>query len=415
VKEYNIQKFCRLCNSKLLINFIDFGKVPIGNNLLKKYDSSLKAKKYPLKVKRCTSCGHFQLSHIINKKILYTKNYTYLSGVAKDFIKHFEKYSNFIKKNYLKNMKNKKILDIGSNDGTCLKFFKNLGAIVVGIDPAKKASIIANKQGITTFNNFFNNETHKIIKKKYSTFDLITSHNVLAHVENNQFIFQKIYELLKPNGIFVFEVGYFIDVLKNNYFDTIYHEHLDYHHCSPLLLFLKNIGFSVIEISRNNAQGGSIRVISKKLKQQKTGRSVLKFLKNEKIYLKNKENYILNWQNNNLKKINNFQKLVEYEMKFNKKIIGYGSPTKIVLLLKLSNLDSRNIKFIHEDNHLKLNKFLPTTGIPIKKININNLKNIDVIIIFAWNFSKNIINNIKKYKKNIKIIIPLPKPKIIKI
>ena len=253
---------CRLCSKKNLELIIDFNKIPIGNNYQKKLSYAIKAKTYHLCLKRCNDCGHFQLGHIVDKKILYATNYTYLSGVTKTFLNHFELYSKFIIKKI--NLKQKSlVLDIGSNDGSCLKYFKKLKMQTLGIDPAKNPSEIANKNGIRTINSFFDYKSVSLILNKFGKVDFITSHNVFAHVENFQELIKNTKYVLKNNGYLCFEIGYFKEVLKNNYFDTIYHEHIDYHHASPLTLFLNSVGYSVIHISVNKIQGGSIRILCK--------------------------------------------------------------------------------------------------------------------------------------------------------
>ncbi len=415
MKKVKFNKKCRLCRSRELKKFINFGKIPLGNNLLKNFTFAKKADQYNLTVVQCNNCNHYQLSHFVNKKILYAKNYTYLTGIGKDFILHFKMYVKFIKKNYIKNLANKKILDVGSNDGTCLKNFKIYGSNVIGVDPASSAAKIAKKNGIKTINSFFDSKTVEFLKKKYAEFDLITSHNVLAHVEDINFIFKNIFNLLKINGYFIFEVGYFVDVVRNNYFDTIYHEHLDYHHCKPLVPFLNKIGFSVIDILKINAQGGSIRIVTKKNKIVNNSKSVKNFIyKEKKLILKNK--YLFDeWSKINKVKMNTFRKLIISQYLSKKYIIGYGAPTKVVLLLKMANISSKHIKFIHEDNKLKLKRFLPNSGIPILKLNKKNISKVDVVVIFAWNFKENIINNLKKYNKELLVIVPLPEPRIIKI
>ena len=115
---------------------------------------------------------------------------------------------------------------------------------VIGVDPAKKPCEIANSSGINTINSFFNKKTASKIKKKYGQLDFITSHNVLAHTENIQEIFLSIFDLLKEDAYFCFEIGYFKEVVKHNLFDTIYHEHLDYHHAKPLVKLLQNVGLA---------------------------------------------------------------------------------------------------------------------------------------------------------------------------
>ena len=404
---------CRLCDSKKIKQIYNFGLIPLGNNLQKFRLQSINCKKYPLSLMQCSKCNHFQLSISINPKILYAKNYTYLTGVTKTFKKHFSDYSNWIIKK-CKIKKGSLILDIGSNDGTCLNYFKKNKMKVIGIDPAKKPCQIANTNGIKTINNFFNKKTSSRIQKNYGQFDFITSHNVLAHTENIQEIFLSIFNLLKEDAYFCFEIGYFKEVVKHNLFDTIYHEHLDYHHATPLVKLLQSIGFSIIDLSTNKIQGGTLRLLLQKRKLKTKIKKVDKFIKQEEKFFKkiNIKNKFQNFKET-LLKLNLF---IRKEIGKNKNIYAYGSPTKASLLLINSKLNINMIKNSFEDNPLKCNKYIPGTDIKImntKKIKIDLGS---VIIILAWNFSKEIEMRLKSQNiRNAKLFIPLPKVNIRKI
>ena len=409
----NYIKKCRLCRSNLLVKIVNFGQVSLGNDLRSSKRSSMSTKKYPLNLVRCKSCSHFQLNFSVSPKKLYATNYTYLSGVAQSFVDHFKNYANWINKR-CKLEKNSLILDVGSNDGSCLKEFKKKKLKVLGVDPAKVPSDIANKKGIKTINAFFDNKNVDMILKKYGQIDFITSHNVLAHIDNLSNVFENIHRLLKVNGYFCFEVGYFVKVLENNYFDTIYHEHLDYHHAKPLVLFLRKLGFSIINISTNNIQGGSLRILCKKTKKSKIYVQPKNFLSKEKKTIINNKKFIKNWDMHIKKNIKFFEKVIKNYAKKNKKILGYGAPTKATLLIKISNLKKNIISGIIEDNKLKVGRYMPQTDIPIISFNKKNIESCDVIIIFAWNFFIDIINRLKKNKiSGITVIIPLPKVKVI--
>ena len=417
MKNYNKIYKCRLCRSSNLIKIIDFKKVPIGNNLYKQRKRSIKSAKYPLVLNQCIDCKHFQLGHTILPNILFKKNYTYLSGVSSIFLDHFEQYASSMKTFFNKKKIFKpKVLDVGSNDGSCLNKFKKQGFDILGVDPAPIPAKIANTKNLTTINNYFDKKTLTLIKKKYGLFDLVTSHNVLAHIKNIDDIFININEVLKKNGYLCFEVGYFLDVLSNDYFDTIYHEHLDYHHASPLINFLNSKGFSVISILRNSIQGGSLRILCQKNDKIINKRQVINFVKRENKFLQNKQKYINYWNIKILNKMNKFSKLIKSFKKNKKIIIGYGCPTKLILLLNIARLNSRHIDCIVEDNVLKHNKYLPSTSIPVIDNKILKNKKPDVIIIFAWNFADEIIKKIKNdFNKNISIVVPLPSLKIIKL
>jgi SAM-dependent methyltransferase len=355
----------------------------------------------------CKKCNHFQLSISVNPKILYVKNYTYLTGVTKAFRKHFFDYSKWvIKKCSLK--KNSSVLEIGSNDGTCLNFFKKKNMKVLGVDPANKPCAIANNKGIKTLNNFFNKKIANQIQKNFGKFDLITSHNVLAHTVNIKEIFESVFKILNQNAFFCFEIGYFKKVIEKNLFDTIYHEHLDYHHANPLIKVLEDIGFSILDISTNNIQGGTLRLLLQKKSKNIKVKKIKKFLRKEKIFFKKMD---IN------KKFQDFNKAllllntqIMKEIKNKKNIYAYGSPTKASLLLIISRLNKMIIKNSLEDNILKCNKYIPGTDIKIINAEKIVLKRNSIVIILAWNFVKEIIERLKKKNvKNIKLFIPLPK------
>ena len=285
---------------------------------------------------------------------------------------------------------------------------------VIGIDPAKKPCEIAKNKGIETINNFFSKEVAIKIKKKYGQLDFITSHNVLAHIENIQEVFLSAYDILKNDAYFCFEIGYFKEVIRHNLFDTIYHEHLDYHHSKPLVRFLEKIGFNVIDLSTNEIQGGTLRLLLQKSKKKKKLSKIRKFINREEKFFKkiNIKDRFFNFKKTLLKL--NFE--IKKEILKNKIIFAYGSPTKASLVLLKSKLNKNIIKNTFEDNLLKCNKYIP--GTDIKIINTKNIRlsSNSVIIILAWNFSKEIEIRLKNQNiRNTKLFIPLPKFNIRKI
>jgi SAM-dependent methyltransferase len=413
MKNLEITK-CRLCNHGTFTKILNFGYISLGNDLQDNFKNSLKTKKYLLCLIRCKSCSHFQLNNSVNPRVLYAKNYTYLSNTGLSFVKYLKENSKkLIKKLNLR--KKNIVLDIGSNDGTALSFYKQSGMKVCGVDPASKPAKIANKKKIFTYNDFFSKKiVHKIFTK-FGKADLIISHNTLAHVENIHEIFENIYLALKKDGYFSFEIGYFKNVIENNYFDTIYHEHLDYHHANPLASFLIKIGFSIIDIQTNKIQGGSLKILCKKDNKKKIYKKVKKFLTREKKTILYKSTYLKLWKKKIDEKMKKLEKLIKKKHKEKKIILGYGAPTKCVLLLNQSKINNNEIKNVVEDNSLKVSKFLPESGIKISSIQTLNAIKPDYLVIFAWNFAKDIINKLKKMKIKTKVIIPLPKLKIIKL
>jgi SAM-dependent methyltransferase len=301
------------------------------------------------------------------------------------------------------------VVDIGSNDGTCLSFFKELGSKVVGVDPATLPAQIANDNGIPTLNSFFDSNVVQQIISTYGHADLITSHNALAHIDDIQDVFSNIHTLLKPNANFIFEIGYFRSVLENQIFDTTYHEHLDYHHASPLINLLLSIGFSVVSASTNNVQGGSLRLWLKRSEHPSISDTAQRFLDNEKLSILYDQKDLNSWTQNIYSSMSDFGELVRSYSASSKQIAGYGVPTKATLLLSLSGLSSSDIKYCVEDNPLKVNRFVPGLGIPILSLDTLFQDKPDVVLIFAWNFADDIVSKLRSTVDwPLLCIVPLP-------
>ena len=399
-------KFCRLCNSKNLKKVFDLGQTPLANSYLK-IEISKKLRKYPLKLNYCNNCGHLQLTHSIKPSKMFS-NYLYKTNTSKKNFLHFKSYANEIKKMF-KN-RNTKILDIASNDGTFLNFFEKKKFFRLGIDPAKNLKKLSLKKGITQIDDFFTMKKSENIKKKYGKFDIIS-----AHVEDLNDFFNGVQNLLKDEGLFVFEISYRASVLKKNTFDTIYHEHLDYHALYPISKFVKKFNLNVVNFKTPDAQGGSLRVYVSKNKNSKNQKSIKKQILKEKKQLnlfnvstyKKFEKKIINCKN----KLNS---LIQNCINNNMSIAGYGAAAKTTTFLNYFKISEKNIKFIFDDNKLKQGLCIPGTKIKILDPLNMNKKNIDVLIIFAWNYAELIIAKNKKFKKKGgKFLIPFPNPRLI--
>ena len=384
---------CRLCFSTSLIEVIDFGRIALGNNLHKKIEQAEQAKTYPLCLLKCDECNHFQLSFSVNPINLYANNYTYTSSIAASFVRHLNNSAEDILKHLSEKNKKYKVLEVGSNDGTALIPFKEKGCFVLGVDPAKIPSQIANKKGIKTINKFFSKDLSIEIIKQYENFDIVISHNVLAHVENLHDVFEGIYNILKDDGVLIFEIGYFKSLIDNIIFDTIYHEHLDYHTKIPLVYFLRKKGFSIEKIEENNIQGGSIRLYCKKNYSASVSLNVQQQLDKESKSLN--ELKIKGWKNKINLNIDKIKSIIDTTIKSGGSIYGLGATTKATLILGMLGNFSNHIKLIVDDNYLKVNKFTSTIPILICSELPANMSKNDLIICFAWNFYEELFKKLK--------------------
>ena len=410
------QESCRLCKKPDLSQVLKLKPTPAGNNFLT-LEEKLKNDEpiFPLKLYLCKNCFHLQLGHVVSPDHLFKDNYHFVSGTSPVNVNHFENYAGEVISRFeLK--KNSFIIDIGSNDGTCLKAFKNKGMRVLGIDAAENIAKIANKNGIETKAAFFSKTLALNIKEQYGVPDLITSHNVLAHIEDFSGVMDAISSLMDKNSIFIFEVGYFLDVFKNLWFDTIYHEHLDYHTVAPLKEFFRAMGMELFDTKRVDIQGGSIRnfvqISGGKHKANSSIEELILLEKNEGLTnvsdLKTFQSRI------DVVKSDLSQLLKDIKEK-SRSIAGYGAPTKSTTLMNYFELDESLIDYIIDDNPLKQGKFSPLLHIPIVSSEyLLGDSQPDYLLILAWNFAESIIAKVKKSGDfSGKYIIPLPKAKII--
>lgn len=407
--EFREIKACRLCGCKSLDGVIDFDNVPLGNNLQDTPEQALCAAAYPLQLNRCLNCGHFQLGHAVNPKLLYATNYTYLSGVGKSFVRHFEQNALWaVKKANLK--VDDLVVDIGSNDGTCLKYFQQLGMRVCGVDPATLPVSIANQKGVPTLEAFFDAEIVNKIITKYGQAQYVTSHNVLAHVDNLRATFDGVYSLLADGGWFGFEIGYFREVLANNLFDTVYHEHLDYHHASALAQHLTGLGFDIVELDVTSVQGGSLRLLLQKTGEGRVHGKARAFLDDERNGILNDRDFLKGWVGTIKSRMHNFGKTVRDAASAGQTVVGYGAPTKATLLLRFAGIGSSNLQYVVEDNPHKVGRYLPGSAIPILSNKLLAEQQPDMIVILAWNFADDILKKLRcgGISSTTKVVVPLP-------
>jgi hypothetical protein len=408
-------KLCRICLFEKLKYIFSLNPTAPANAYRIKIDEKFKL--YPLEIFFCSNCKHVQLSHTVNPKILFS-NYLYTSSASEVYLKYLSNYANSIMKRYNLNANSDKICDIASNDGSFLSFFQKKNFYVQGIEPAKNLCKVSSKKNIKTLNIFLNYNEIKKYKNLNNKFKIVTANHVFAHVEKLNDFFKSVDYLLSSDGIFIFEVGYLYSVIQNLHFDTIYHEHLDYHHFHPLNILCKKNNYKVIFSELTKTQGGSIRIhcVKKNNNLIKTNYpSISKIKKLEKNMKLNYFNTYVNFEKNIKNNKSDFFRIAKKLNIFNKKIIGYGAPAKVTTFLSYYNFPLNSIKYIIDDSNYKQNLFLPSHNIKIKKFSKLKTTNFDIIIIFAWNFKESIIKKLLKVNKNFKIIIPFPKTKIINV
>jgi len=407
-------KKCRICHSAKLYKFLDLGKQPIPNGFRKKKDLGKIEHKYELACFYCEKCGLVQLTGVVNPVIMF-KNYLYAASTTKMMMNNF---SSLAHEAYMSKKLNESsfVVDIGSNDGSLLTFFKSYDCKVVGVDPAENIAPLAELNGVQTEIAYFNQATAKKVREKHGLADVICATNVVAHTNDLQGLFRGIDNLLKEDGIFITEFPYLPDLLDNLEFDTIYHEHLSYFALKPWKYLVEKNGYEICDVRRLPILGGSIRLTHRrKSNKRNPSRRTVDYLLNiedqKQLYDKNTYD-LFAYKVNNLKV--EFIELIDSLKKDGKKIAGYGAAAKASVLTNFFSIGRNKIDFIVDGTPFKQGLYTPGMNIPVYAE--GHLQKImpDYTIIFAWNFVNEILEKQKVYLTHGgKFVIPLPEIKII--
>ena len=384
---------CRSCGNTDLKRVVSLGYQPLANNLLK--NSKEQCELYPLEVNYCSKCHNCQLSVSVNPKKMFS-NYLYTSSTSKKFRDHFVNAAKKYTKELKLNKKKSYIIDVGSNDGVALKPFLDLGfKKILGIEPAKNLSKLANKNKIKTFNGFLEKSNLKKIKKNA---DLILASNVFAHSDKLKEMANCMLALLSAKGTIIIEVQYLMNTLQDLTFDNIYHEHYNYWSLTSLVNFFNQFNGKIFRSEKINTHGGSLRIYVTKNKKVKPENSVKKMLDEEEKFGIKKFKTYQEFGEKVYKIRENVRKNLKKIKEKNNLIIGFGAPAKATTALNFFGI-TNEIDFVVEDNKLKHNKYIPGVKIPIKsKATIKDKKNI--MIVLAWNFYKEIKENNLKLSEN---------------
>ncbi|QQG41195.1 MAG: class I SAM-dependent methyltransferase [Candidatus Woesebacteria bacterium] len=410
-KEVKIGKFkkrktCRFCKSRKLIKFLDFGHMPHAGNYLKPKEVG-KEYYYPLRIFFCKNCGLIQNLDIISSETLF-KNYHYLSSVS--LTKHFQEYAKEVKKKFLN--KNSFIVEIGSNDGVLLLPLSKMGFKVLGVDPAVNVGRIAKKKDLDIIVDYFGVKVADNIVKKNGKADLILANNVLAHIDDMNNVFKGIGKLLKDDGVLIFEVHYFPDLLKRLQYDFFYGEHLSYYNVSTLITFLNKYNLEIFDVKKMPIHSGSIRVYAKFKgnNRLKTKAGVLKLVKYEDDLDRVDEKILENFNLKIDKHRSDIKKLLMDIKKGGSRIVGYGAGGRANTFLCSCDVNNDLLDYIVDESPERQGKFTPGTHIPIVSPEIFRKDKVKYVLLLAWNYKKEIIKKEQAFAKNGgKFIVSFPK------
>jgi SAM-dependent methyltransferase len=363
---------------------------------------------YPLDLYLCNDCGHIQNLDVVNPEVLF-REYLYTTSSSAGLVEHFRKYATDVVSS-LSVKSGSLVVEIGSNDGSLLKFFKAQGMRVLGIDPARDIAKMATDSGIETIPEFFNSKVAKRIRNDYGGAAVFCANNVFAHADNLTDVVIGIQDVLADDGIFVFEVSYLVDIVDNLLFDTVYHEHVSYHSVSPLSKFFKRMGMQLIDVQRIASKGGSIRGFAKRSPE---GKHPVRSIVGQLIAIENSRGfdqislyreYAIRIQQRKLA----LNEYLDSEIAQGKMIAGYGASTTTTTLMWHFDL-TRKLAFVADDNPVKQGLYCPACHIPVVPSEELYVRRPDRVVILAWQYAAPIIRKHERFTKGGgKFVVPLP-------
>ena len=404
---------CRLCGSSSLDHVLPIRPSAIGDAFVTADHLGEKQDLYPLDCYLCLDCGHLQNLDVVDPDILF-RDYTYRTSVSLGLVEHFKRYAQSAVSS-LGIPGGSLVVEMGSNDGSLLKAFKNEGMRVQGVDPARDIAAAATADGIPTIPDFFTSALAERIKSDQGDAKLFCANNVFAHIDNMSDVVKGIRLVLADDGAFVFEVSYIVDMIDNMVFDTIYHEHVSHHALIPLEAFLNRHDMSLFHVERTGTKGGSIRCFAQPRSAGKRPRSseLLELIAEEERRGITKPQIYRDWFDAIEKAKRSVLSYLDEAIAAGKLVAAYGASTTTTTLLYHFELEGR-VKFIVDDNPLKQGRFSPGAHIPVLPSSELATRKPDIVVVLAWIYAEPILKRNQAYLDGGgTFLLPLPEPQIV--
>ncbi len=403
---------CRACRGNRLRLFLDLGEVPLANSFLSAKELILPEPTFPLEVFFCEDCSLVQLLHVVSPEVLFS-HYLYRSGTSQMIAQHNQKLSESASAE-LRLRAEDLVVEVASNDGSLLSWFKKRGIRTLGVEPAKNIAQIAREEGIETLNEFFDTQIAKRIVAERGQASVVIANNVLAHVDATVDFLSAARELLKPEGRVIIEVPYLGEMLDRLEYDTIYHEHLCYFSIAALMRMFAEAGLSLARVDHVPIHGGSLRLWGTRDNKNGHSESVRQMAEAERQRglgsLKLYQDFAARVEQNRAALL----ALLEQLRREGKRIAGYGAPAKGNTLLCYCGIGTELLPFTVDMSPLKVGLYTPGSRIPVLPVQKIFEEQPDFVLILAWNFAPEIMKFLDPlHQKGTRFILPIPEPKIL--
>ena len=406
---------CRFCKAHLEHVFIDLDNSPASNSFLTTEQLNEPEIFYPLKVYTCTNCFLVQVDEYKKSGAIFNSDYAYFSSYSTGWLAHSKEYVEKMIERFDFNS-GSAIVEMASNDGYLLQYFKQHNIPVLGIEPTANTAEVAINKGIETIIDFFGVKLANELSASGRKADLLLGNNVLAHVPDIVDFVGGMKILLKETGIITMEFPHLLQLINNNQFDTIYHEHFSYLSFYTVKKIFESAGLKLFDVEEIPTHGGSLRIYATHAenRKQEITSNVQLLLDKELSYGIDTIDYYKGFQQKALKAKIGLLEFLIGQKKQNKKVIAYGAAAKGNTLLNYCGIKNDLIDFVVDANPHKQNKFLPASHIPVsEESRIRKIKP-DFVLILPWNLKSEITSQLSYIREwGGKFVIPIPEIEII--
>jgi len=406
---------CRFCNNVLKHEFIDLVNSPLSNSYIDQEQLNEPETFYPLKLLLCENCFLVQIDEYRKSRDIFNEDYAYFSSYSTSWLDHAKRYVDTITERFGYNEQSS-VIELASNDGYLLQYFQKKHIQVLGIEPAKNVALAAQEKGIETIVDFFGVKLAEQLVAQNRKADLIVGNNVFAHVPDINDFVAGMEMLLNDRGVITLEFPHLMQIIEQNQFDTIYHEHFSYFSFYTTGLIFEKHGLELFDVERISTHGGSLRIYGKH--KEDTSRNispnVAELLKEEEAKGMQALSYYEGFQGKvDRVKVDLVSFLLEQKKK-NAKVAAYGAAAKGNTLLNYCGIKSDLVEYVVDASPHKQGKCLPGSHIPIVNEDMIKKNKPDYILILAWNLKDEITQQLRYVKEwNSKFVLAIPKLEII--
>lgn len=401
---------CRSCGCTELQKVLSLGRTPLANALLTTQQLSEPEETYPLELVFCPRCSLVQITETVSPEKLF-REYVYLSSFSDTMLRHAEDLSAFLIGSKHLDAQSL-VVEVASNDGYLLQYYKRAGVPVLGIEPATNIAQVAKQLGIQTICDFFDEKLATQLSAEGHHADVIHAHNVLAHVPDLNGFVRGLRQLLKPNGAIVVEVPYVKDMIDRCEFDTVYHEHLSYFSLTALSALFTRNGLTIQNVERLPIHGGTLRIYAGHEKNQ--DESVVQLLRDEKASALGELNFYSDFAAKVARLRDELVTLLRDLKTRHKRIAVYGASAKGTTLLNYCGLGRETLDYVVDRSSVKQGLYTPGTHLKIyapEKL-LEDMP--DYVLLLTWNFADEIYEQQSEYRKRGgRFIVPVPQVSVI--